>query len=196
MIKLLQSNWACALLGALFYLGTTVTVWKTPKLTPPAEALTETVANATKPSWEFQNPEVEQLIADLKRQREDLTAREKQAKDLEQRVQLERQELTVLTQVVARLEIDFDKNVVRVNEEETANLKHLAKIYATMAPESAASVFKEMKDDDIVKILTFMKDSETSQILELLANPKRTAQITDRLRIVVARNNVADKAKP
>lgn len=97
-----------------------------------------------------------------------------------------------MTQQVGRIQTEFDRNVVRVREEETANLKRLAKIYAAMTPEGAVSILKEMKDDDIVKILAYMKDVETAPILELLAKPgvadaKRTAQISERLKAIVYR---------
>ena len=61
-----------------------------------------------------------------------------------------------------------------------------------MTPEAVAAVFKELKDDEVVKILSFMKETESAQIMELLAKQggaqaKRAATISERMRVVVAR---------
>jgi flagellar motility protein MotE (MotC chaperone) len=76
---------------------------------------------------------------------------------------------------------------VRIPEEETANLKKLGKTYATMSPEGAATIFKQMEDDQVVKILVFMKEGETAPVLESFARlgeteAKRAAVISERLR--------------
>ena len=192
-MKLLQSKWMCVVVGLLLYASVTIAVWQSPQLKLPARKHASGKAGArTKPSWEFQNPEVDQLIAELQQQKTSLAEKEHQLNDLATRLQAEREEIGIVTQQVGRIQTEFDRNVVRVREEETANLKRLAKIYAAMTPEGAVSILKEMKDDDIVKILAYMKDVETAPILELLAKPgvadaKRTAQISERLKAIVYR---------
>jgi flagellar motility protein MotE (MotC chaperone) len=151
-----------------------------------------------KPSWEFSNPEVDQLIADLRAQKAALATREQQLNELAARLKAERDEIGVVTQNIARLQAEFDKNVVRVKDDEVANVKKLAKIYAAMTPEGAANILKELRDDDVVRIFSFMKDSETAPILELLAGQgaeqaKRAARITERLRMTIARATTAQK---
>ena len=88
---------------------------------------------------------------------------------------------------------EFDRNVVRVQEEEVLNLKKLAKVYATMSPAAVTTIFKEMEDDKIVKILAFLKESEAAPILEHLAKmgeteAKRAAALTERFRLSISRN--------
>ena len=80
------------------------------------------------------------------------------------RLQAERSELNLVTQSVRQLQLDFDQNVLRISEEETANLKKLAKVYADMGPANAARVLEEMDDSSIIKIMVFMKDVETAAI--------------------------------
>ena len=152
----------------------------------------ESGTRMTDASWNFHNPEVEEMVADLKKQTANLDTREKQLNDLAARLDVERQELVTVTQTVARLQDQFDANVLRVQQEETANLKKLSKIYAAMAPDGAAVILKELKDDDIVKIFAFMKDSETAPILESIAkagatDAKRAAQISQRMRVCLSR---------
>ena len=192
MIRLLQSKMMAALIGALIYLGVTIALWRTPKIQLPGAGATGGGAAALAPSWEFRNPEVDQLIADLQHQKQVLGDRERRLNELDARLKAEREEIVVITQNVGRMQADFDRNVVRVREEETANLKRLAKIYTTMTPEGAVSILKEMKDDDIVKIFAYMKDAEMAPILELMAHgspadAKRAAQISERLKVVVYR---------
>jgi flagellar motility protein MotE (MotC chaperone) len=192
-MKILQSNWLCALVGAICYLAVTVLVW--PRLhVPPRAAAAAAVAaehiGTPGASWNFKNPEVNELVADLQAQKESLNARERQLNELAARLDAERQEITVVTQTVARLQQDFDQQVVRVRAEETANLKRLAKIYSAMSPEGATTILKELPDEQFVKILVFMKDSDTAPILESLAKQgdkeaKRAATITERLRLSI-----------
>ncbi|HVM59879.1 MAG TPA: hypothetical protein VMV72_03350 [Verrucomicrobiae bacterium] len=192
MIKFLQSNWMAALIGALTYLGVTVALWHTPKIVLPAVAASAAKAAAQLPSWEFQNTEVDELVTDLQNQKQAMGERERRLTELDSRLKAERQEIIVITENVERMQKQFDHDVVRVHDEEIANLKRLAKIYATMSPDGAVSILKEMKDDDIVKIFTYMKDAETAPLLELLAHgspadAKRAAQISERLKVVMFR---------
>ena len=105
----------------------------------------------------------------------------------------EQTEINQATQAVHQLQMDFDKNVVRVQEEETANLKKLAKVYSAMTPDSAANIFAELDDPSVIRILVFMKEAETAAILESLAkkgapDAKRVASLSESLRLSIYRN--------
>jgi flagellar motility protein MotE (MotC chaperone) len=193
MIKILQSSWMSAVIGAVMYLGVTLGLWRMPKIVLPPRPTIEAITKGGAPSWDYQNPEVDEMIADLQHQKDALAEREHQLNDLAARLDAERQEIVVVTQSVAQMQSQFDQDVVRVRDEETANLKRLAKIYAAMSPDGAVSIFKEMKDDDVVKILVFMKDSETAPILEMLGRTgpieaRRAAQISERIKVAMYRN--------
>jgi len=104
----------------------------------------------------------------------------------------ERAEINQVTQTVHQLQMQFDASVVRVREEEIANLKKLAKIHAAMSPEGAALILKEMTDDQIVKILVFMKDDDAAPILETMAklgkdDSRRVAGLSERIRLAAFR---------
>lgn len=198
MIKLLTSPWMTTLVSVVVYLGATVAFWKTPAL-PSSPTLTESAAAREKhngPSWNFTSPEADQLIAELKAEKKSLGKKEQELNDLSLRLQAERSELNLVTQSVRQLQLDFDQNVLRISEEETANLKKLAKVYADMDPANAAKVLEEMDDTSIIKIMVFMKDMETAAIWEALAKKgqpqaKRAALLSDRLRLASFRNNTA-----
>jgi len=138
------------------------------------------------------NPDIDQLIGELKQQKESHAKREEQLNELALRLQSERAEINSVTQNLFRLQTEFDKNVTRVREEETANLKRLAKVYGAMAPDAAASVLKELTDEQAVKVLLFMKEAESAAILESLAKSgdtqtRRVALLSEKIRLSIPR---------
>jgi len=193
MIRILQSGWFAAIAGTLAFLGTTAV------LITPAELINFISHEPAIPrsanggiAWEFFNPEVDQLIAELKQQKESVATKEQQLNELATRLQAERAEIYQVTQSVHRLQQELDKIVVRARDEESANLKKLGKMYSTMSPEGAAAIIRQMDDDQAVKIMMFMKEGEAAPILEILARggdleAKRAVALTERLKRAVYR---------
>lgn len=190
MIRLIQSSWVTALIGGLLYLAVTAALIRPGHLKiafpSPVEAVADTSANDL-PSWKFHNPEFEQWISEMKREKESMALREQQLQDLEARLESERHELMVVTQTVFQLQSEFDRNVVRIKDQEFDNLKRQAKVMAGMSPEGAAGLLNEMSDEDATRILFTMKPDEASQVLEAMsktgrAGAKRAATITEQLR--------------
>ena len=184
MIRLLQSSWFTALIGCVVYLGVTVTLIHPEKFARLRAAITQ-VKNSPidEPSWKFRNPEFDQWVEEVRRQREALGLREQQLQELQTRLETERQELNVATQTVCQLQAEFDKNVIRIKDQEVTNLKRQAKILSSMTPEGAAGLITDMTEDDAVRILVTMKADEASAILETLSKigkpeAKRAAVLT------------------
>jgi flagellar motility protein MotE (MotC chaperone) len=195
MMRILQTKWMAVTVGTVSY-GLTTWLCLSPQqqYLRAAQALRAAPkAKATAPagpSWTFQNPELNQLMAELKDEREALRARTTQLDELEARLSTERQEICLVTQTVFRLRKELDATVCRVTDEEAVNLKKLAKVYATMSPAGAARILKEMDDDQVVKILALMKEAESAPLLEGLAqgdkeDVKRAALISNRLRLTI-----------
>jgi flagellar motility protein MotE (MotC chaperone) len=194
MIKLLTSPWASVPFGALLYLASTLFFWKTPLPSVLDRARAGTVLNG--PSWDFTNPEADQLITELKSEKGALAVRKMQLDELESRLNAQRQELAAASSAIRKLQDDFDKSIVNIQEAEVPNLKRLAKVYAGMTPDAASTVMSQLDDTVIVKIMSFMKDSETAAILETLAKKgsaeaKRAAAISEHVRL-----SSASKAAP
>ncbi len=203
MIRLLQSSWVAAGIGAVLFLVTAAAVLNPRKLLNARQAQIAASAKKQTPhaGWDFSNPEIDQLIAELKMEKEGLALREQQLKELATRLAAERSEINQTTQAVNRLEKEFDERIVRVREEETANLKKLAKTYAAMSPEGAATILKQMEDDQIVKILVFIKEGDSAPILEAFAksgeaDAKRVAMISERVRVASFRNQILKTTAP
>jgi flagellar motility protein MotE (MotC chaperone) len=194
MIKFLTSKWMAPPAGILVYIVASVLFWKTPTLPPAAKNAAG--AMPPKPSWEFTNPETDQLIAELKMEKRALDLRQQQLDDAEKRLDAERSEMAKVTQSIRKLQKDFDQVVLRVQDEEVGNLKRLAKVYAAMSPETAASIFAQLDDAAIVKIMLFMKNEEAAAVLENFAKKgdpeaKRAAAISERLRLSTSHNPAA-----
>lgn len=190
MNRLLQSSWLVALIGCLMYLAATLA------LLPPAKfagvrAVLEQKAKPPEPpeeaSWKFHNPEFDQWLEEIRRQREALALREQQLQELQTRLESERQQLTYATQTVGQLQAEFDRNVVRIKDQEADNLKRQAKVLAGMSPDSAAGLVNDMAEDEAVRILFTMKPDEASAVLEALSKlgkteARRAAAFTERMR--------------
>jgi flagellar motility protein MotE (MotC chaperone) len=191
MVRFIQSTWASMFIGGLLFFATTAALLKPSQLPvfaeePPAAAGIHVLGN-NEPSWKFHNPEMDQWIQEIKHEKDALAVREQQLNELETRLSAERQELSVVTQAVSQMQSDFDKNVVRINSQDTENLKREAKLIASMSPEGAAATLAQMNDDDVVKLLFTMKADDASLALDTLSKSgkdqaKRAALIMERMR--------------
>ncbi|HOW64044.1 MAG TPA: hypothetical protein P5186_05375 [Candidatus Paceibacterota bacterium] len=193
MARLLKSKWMVIVMGMITYAATTFLIWPplkelAPRPTPEKRTEDERILAA----WTLRHPELEQLMAELRRRKDTLEQREQQLNELALRLQNERAEINSITQSVGRLQGEFDRNVVRVKEEEAANLKKLAKLYAAMTPEGASAVIRELPDEQAVKVLMMMKEAESAPILEILAKAgageaRRVAALSEKIRLSLAR---------
>lgn len=189
MIRLLQSSWMVALIGGLLYLGTTFLSFPSSATLRKSlpQAPDEVFTRVAEPSWNFRNPDLEQMIRELKEEKNSLSAREQAVKELETRLRAEQAEFSAVTQLVARLQKEFDQNVLRLKESETTNLKRLAKTHAAMTPEGSANILKELTDEEVTKILVYLKADEAGPVLEALGRlgkdeAKRAALLSEKLR--------------
>jgi flagellar motility protein MotE (MotC chaperone) len=189
MIRILQSSWVAALVGSLLYLATTAALLRPEQLAAARES-TEAKAPVNGPSWNFRNPELDQSIEELRRERQNLTAREQQLHELETRLEAERQEIRLVTHTIDQLQADFDKSVIRFKGQELENTKRQTKIVSGMSPDGAAIMLQEMPQDQMVRILFTLKPDITAPILDALSKmgptqAKRAAEAAERMRQVL-----------
>ncbi|MGA4644107.1 hypothetical protein [Limisphaera sp. 4302-co] len=192
MTRVLQAPWMAALVGGLLYLGVTTALltqvrFVAPGGTTPATALRKPRPADDLPSWRFRNPELNQWIAELQREREALALRREQLKELEVRLEAERQELSVITQTVARLQAEFDRNIVRLQESQAEQFKRQAKLLTGMSLDGQLALLAEMADDDVVRLFALMKNDDVSQLLDAMskagpAEARRALLIIEKMR--------------
>lgn len=202
MGKLLQNRWLGSILGALLYFVGLSASWKQYIAKTPSAPVEEegAVELHVGPSWTFQNPEIELLVSELKKEKEALAVRSAELNELAARLNAEKQELLQTTQRVQVMQSQFDQSLTRIQDEEAANLKKMAKTYASMSPEGASRIFKELDDIVVVKIMRFMKDTETAPILEIMSkqskeDAKRAATLGEKLRLTLNPPSLSTKAK-
>lgn len=190
-MKMLKSPVVAAILGGVLFLLTSAFL-TTKGLAPVPHEASEHGEGAAEvsingPSWTFFNPEMEQIVGELKSEREALATKGKQLGELETRLRAERSELDDELKKIKAIQMKVDRDVLRIKEDEAGNLKKLAKMYATMEPAGAAKIMRELDDVVVVKILTLMKDPEVALVLESFARmgdaeTKRAAQLSENLR--------------
>jgi flagellar motility protein MotE (MotC chaperone) len=200
-MKFLQSPLFAAILGGVLFLLTSafLTTQGIATTAHGDEAVEGSAhANTKGPSWDFFNPELDQIIADLKSERDALEMREKQLDALATRLKAERAELDEALKGIRKIQQQVDRDIFRIKEEELGNLKKLAKMYSAMDPVSAATILRELDDPIVVKILTLVKEPETALILASLARmgeaeTRRAAGISEHLRANTSAKSSAKK---
>jgi flagellar motility protein MotE (MotC chaperone) len=200
-MKFLQSKLFAALLGSVAFMLTTAfitTAGMAPVGHAEGDAHSERGSGSSGPSWAFFNPELDQIIADLKAERETVAAKEKQLTELSARLKAERAELDEALKGIKKLQQQVDRDVFRIKEDEAGNLKKLSKMYAAMEPASAARILRELDDVIIVKILGLMKEPETALILESFARlgdleTRRAAGVSENLRSAASAKTATNK---
>jgi flagellar motility protein MotE (MotC chaperone) len=191
MTKLLTPTWMTLPACAVVYAASTYLFWKTPA--PPPRPAPVVPAAVRTEIGQYQNPEADQLVGELKAEKEKLDDREQKLNELAARLDAERGEVSNASLSVQQLQAEFDKNVLRIKDEETANLKKLAKVYAAMTPEGAVVILADLDDTQVAKIMVFMKETDAAAILETWskkgdAQAKRAADLSERLRVAAFRS--------
>jgi flagellar motility protein MotE (MotC chaperone) len=198
-MKFLQSPLFAAVLGGVLFLLTSAFLTTQGVATAThADEEPATHPNLKGASWDFFNPELDQIVADLKTERDTLATREKQLNELATRLKAERAGLDDALKSIKKIQEQVDKNLFRIQSQEEPNLKKLAKMYTAMEPASAARIMRELDDTIVVKILTLVKEPETALILESLsrmgeAETRRAAAISECLRSAVSTKPSSNK---
>jgi flagellar motility protein MotE (MotC chaperone) len=190
MTRLLTSTWFTALAGGLVYLGVTAALLSPAKFAGFKLAEAADISADDDPSWRFRNPEFDQWVAQIKEKQASLDQRQEQLQKLATRLASERQEIYALTQTVAQLQQNFDRDVIRFNAQQMDNAKRQAKLISTMSPDGAVAVLDQMGDTQAVQMLYVMKSDVVSAILDTMskrgpAGARHAAELTLMLRQVL-----------
>lgn len=144
--------------------------------------------------WNFNSDAVNQLITDLKASRENVTADEKNLATLRSQLDAEKAELGKLRAGIEKMRTEIEERVLEIQDNEVKNLKTLAQTYSAMPPAQAVSIFREMDENTVVKVLACMKVDKTGPILGEMSRgqdkageesmARRAARISDKLRLI------------
>jgi Tfp pilus assembly protein PilN len=151
-------------------------------------------ALAPEKPWDFWTVEMENLASELKDDKARLKQREDLIAQREARLQVEKQEIEKMRKQLETLRSTIDSRLIEVTAGEEANLKKLAKTYATLSPKAAMVIYKEMDDNMLAKLMSVMRPDAQKVILEELSRQsatdpnmaKRAAVVSEKLRLLTS----------
>ena len=191
-MKMLTSRWGLALIAALSYLGTSTLVILNalPKPGPKMAGPTEKPPKI----WNFKTEAVDDLITELHDERARFAEEQKGLDTLRTQLGTERAEIEHVRDEIKTLRDELDQRVVKIQESDLKNIKTLATQYSAMKPATAVSIFREMDEDMVVRILGVMKPDKITAIIEEMAKvrekpgeeptPRRMVRLMDKLRLL------------
>jgi hypothetical protein len=182
-------------LGLLLGIGTGLGwFWKSAlPLIAQARAARAAAATANKPDapWDFWTLEIENVAGELKDMKATLKKREEELLAREARLAAERQELAKQRAELETLRAEIGGKMTEIQTDEMKNLKNLATLYSNLTPKATLTIFKEMDDTSVVKLLGLMKTDVIGALFEEMtkqsatdpAMARRAAALTEKLRL-------------
>jgi flagellar motility protein MotE (MotC chaperone) len=195
-MKFLRSTWFVAMIALVLGVGlqTYVLLSHVEELGASADAARRGPTNVppSRIDWDFLSPEMEQLHQELKERVAAVGRREEDLQDYEKRLKAERAEIEKLKREIELVREDLSNRLIEIEVSEQKNLKTLAATYSGIEPTAALSIFQEMDDEMVVKILAFMKPDLVGPILAEMARTKdgdgtlagRAAALSYKLRLL------------
>lgn len=194
MSGLLSKSWFLAVLALVVMLGTQVGSYMLYRDKIFPEDKDVLVIKREDPSpigWNFSSDDLARLKAELEERMAEIAEKEASLATYEARLQSDRIEIEEIKSEVERMRDTLLEEVVVVEEWESKNLKTLADTYGNLDPDATVSIFKELDDATVAKILRFMKPATIGDILQEMAVQgggneamiKRAAKLSDMLRL-------------
>ena len=145
----------------------------------------------------FNNPEVSDLIKELKSRNAALADQQKELNALRDRLKLELQTIAITTQTVSQAILDFQKaqsnKVILTSRSDDSKYRGVANMFTNMQPASAVIILDGQPIEEVVQILQRMTDAQKAGILEQFA--KNTNNAAKAVQISAALLRLADKSQ-
>ena len=196
MIKLATNPIVVLAIALLLGVGTGLSMfWKAAlPLIAAAKVAQAKAIEASKPEapWGFWTLEIENLASELKDQKAVVKKREEELAQREERLNAERQELSKQRQQLESMRADISSRITTIQSDEVKNLKSLVATYSSLTPKATLTIFKEMDDTMVVKILSLMKTDTVSPLFEEMSKQgasdpavaRRVATLSEKLRLL------------
>ncbi len=185
-----------AFLGIFLGVGAGVgSFWTAAKHLVAAAKTAQTTAHAPaepEAPWDFWTIEMEALAQELKDAKDALKGREESIAQREERLAAERVELARQRQQIEQMRQQLSGRLLEITAEEMKNLKPLAATYSSLTPKAVLTIFKEMDDTTVVKLLSMMKTDVVAPLFEEMSKQaasdpsvaKRAAVLSEKLRLI------------
>ena len=195
MSKLASNPIVLMVLGLVLGVGAGVGWFK--KMAAPLIAharIARTVtAHVEKPDapWDFWTSEIDSLSVELKESKQAMNKREEELTAREARLVAERQELAKQRQEIEGMRADITARIGEIQVDEMKNIKSLANLYSNLTPKTTLTIFREMDDATVVKLLSLMKADVVSPLFEEMGKQaasdptlaKKAAALSEKLRL-------------
>lgn len=119
-------------------------------------------------SWEFYNPQLSELIEDLKQEKKDLFDRSQHLDMVEKRILNEKKELEALQSNIERLRNEFDSYLLFSTDRQESNLRKTADVIRTMEKKNAVALISSMPLSEAVRLMGFFTPDETAGFFEYM----------------------------
>jgi hypothetical protein len=149
--------------------------------------------------WDFYTTEIDNLVNELKTERENYQKKAKDFAAVELRIATEKKELVRIREEIEKMRSELTEKTTEMQASEKTNVRNLSRTYSNMKPTQAVAIISEMSDANIVKILALMKPDIQAKILaEMAKTPDgstaagsgnatlapRAAKLSDQLRLL------------
>jgi flagellar motility protein MotE (MotC chaperone) len=203
-MKLLTNPIVVLLLGLILGVGTGLaTFWKAAApLVAQARSAKAKAGQVGKPDapWDFWTIEIENLSNELKDSKAALKKKEEELAAREARLLAERQELVKQRAELEALRNEIGSRMTEIQADELKNLKNLVNLYSSLTPKATLTIFKQLDDATVVKLLALMKADVVTPLFEEMTKQgatdpemaRRAAQLTERLRLIKSTKTAAN----
>ena len=197
-----DSNWMPVIAAVILGIATSagVLMWRLPSITAsstPVESHTpstiKTKITSQSKDWDFYTAEIDNLVNELKTERENYQKKAKDFAAVELRIATEKKELVRIREEIEKMRSELTEKTTEMQSAEKTNVRNLSRTYSSMKPTQAVAIISEMTDANIVKILALMKPDIQGKILAEMAKTSdgsgnatlapRAAKLSDQLRL-------------
>ena len=197
-----DSNWMPIIAAVILGIATSagVLMWRLPSITAsstPVESHTpstiKTKITSQSKDWDFYTAEIDNLVNELKTERENYQKKAKDFAAVELRIATEKKELVRIREEIEKMRSELTEKTTEMQSAEKTNVRNLSRTYSSMKPTQAVAIISEMTDANIVKILALMKPDIQGKILAEMAKTSdgsgnatlapRAAKLSDQLRL-------------
>ncbi len=195
MSSLLSKPWFLAVLSLVILLGTQAGAfyiyWADLFPAHHTEVLVVKREDPSSLQWSFSSEHIVKLQSELEGRLAEVEKKEVELQVFETRLEADRAEVDEIKSKVEQMRDTLLADIVKVEEWEKQNLKSLASTYSNLDPLATVSIFSELNDPTVAKIMRFMKPDIVGDILQEMATQdggnevliKRAARLSDILRL-------------
>ena len=147
--------------------------------------------------WSFSSEEIVRMKEELDGRLKKTEEKEIRLAEYEARLIADRAEIEDIKNSVDLIRQTLLNDVIKLEASELKNLKTLSKTYSNIEPQAIVSIFAELDDSTVAKILFFMKTDVQASILQEMADQsggkgdlvQRAAKLSNMLRLFTDNTN-------